>query len=274
MPAAGKLRFDEIGLWSELKIEIIKKYSVAYAKVLSRQKGLTSAYVDAFAGPGKHVRKGTHEIVEGSPTVALHVTPPFDEYYFIDIASDKIDYLKLEIGDRSNVKCFVGDANEILLNDVLPRIRYTDYKRGLCVLDPYGLHLDWNVIHASGQAQSIEIFLNFPVADMNRNVFWRNVEGVEERDIQRMTRYWGDESWRNVAYTTDTNLFGFPERTDNETIAAAFKDHLRKVAGFRFVPDPLPMKNQQGAVVYYLYFASQNRAGNKIATDIFKKYRT
>ncbi len=274
MPAAGKLRFDEIGLWSELKIEIIKKYSAAYARVLSKQKGLTSAYVDAFAGPGKHVRKGTHEIVEGSPTVALQVTPSFDEYYFIDIVSAKIDYLSSEIGERSDVKCFVGDANKILLEDVLPRIKYTDYKRGLCVLDPYGLHLDWKVIHAAGQARSMEIFLNFPVADMNRNVFWRNVEGVDERDIQRMNLYWGDESWRKVAYTTDTNLFGFPERTDNETIAAAFKERLKNVAGFRFVPDPLPIKNQQGAVVYYLFFASQNQAGRKIATDIFKKYRT
>jgi three-Cys-motif partner protein len=187
--------------------------------------------------------------------------------------SEKIDYLRTTIGDRKDVWCFVGDANEKLLNDVLPKIKYTDFKRGLCVLDPYGLHLDWKVIHAAGQARSIEIFLNFPVADMNRNVFWRNVKGVDERDIDRMNLYWGDDSWRNVAYTTDTNLFGFPERTDNETIAAAFKDRLAKEAGFQFVPEPLPMKNDQGAVVYYLYFASHNAAGSRIATDIFKKYR-
>ena len=33
------------------------------------------------------------------------------------------------------------------------------------------------------------------------------------------------------------------------------------------------MRNTQGAVVYYLFFASQNLTGNKIAEHIFKKYR-
>jgi len=39
------------------------------------------------------------------------------------------------------------------------------------------------------------------------------------------------------------------------------------------VPEPLPMCNTRGAVVYYLFFASQNPTGNKIAEHIFKKYR-
>jgi hypothetical protein len=28
---------------------------------------------------------------------------------------------------------------------LLPTIKYGDYKRALCLLDPYGLHLDWDV---------------------------------------------------------------------------------------------------------------------------------
>jgi hypothetical protein len=32
------------------------------------------------------------------------------------------------------------------------------------------------------------------------------------------------------------------------------------------------MRNKQNAVVYYLFFASQNEAGKKIVTDIFRKY--
>jgi len=33
------------------------------------------------------------------------------------------------------------------------------------------------------------------------------------------------------------------------------------------------MRNTKGAIVYYLYFASQNQTGAKIARDIFSKYR-
>ena len=42
------------------------------------------------------------------------------------------------------------------------------------MLDPYGLHLDWEVIETAGKMRSIEIFLNFPIMDMNRNALWRN----------------------------------------------------------------------------------------------------
>jgi len=33
------------------------------------------------------------------------------------------------------------------------------------------------------------------------------------------------------------------------------------------------MKNSNGAVVYYLFFASHNQTGDKIARDVFKKHR-
>jgi len=33
------------------------------------------------------------------------------------------------------------------------------------------------------------------------------------------------------------------------------------------------MRNNQGSVIYYLYFASQNETGGGIVRDIFNKYR-
>ena len=87
-------------------------------------------------------------------------------------------------------------------------MRYEDYKRGLCLLDPYGLHLDWQVIYTAGQMRSIEIFLNFPIADMNRNVLRRDENKVDDSQLERMNRFWGDESWKEAAYSTEGNLFG------------------------------------------------------------------
>jgi hypothetical protein len=46
-----------------------------------------------------------------------------------------------------------------------------------------------------------------------------------------------------------------------------------KLAGFSVVPEPLPMKNSNNAVVYYLFFASQKPVARKIIDDIFAKYR-
>jgi three-Cys-motif partner protein len=89
-----------------------------------------------------------------------------------------------------------------------------------------------------------------------------------------MDKAWGDHSWRDIAYTKVRGLFGEMEhKADNETVAEAFRERLRKIAGFKDVPAPIPMKNDQGAVVYYLYFASPNENGARIVDDIFKKDR-
>jgi three-Cys-motif partner protein len=52
-----------------------------------------------------------------------------------------------------------------------------------------------------------------------------------------------------------------------------FRKRLQKVAGFKYVPHPMPMRNEKGALVYYLFFASQNQTGARIVKDIFDKYR-
>lgn len=271
----SRLRFDEIGYWSEVKLDIVKDYAVAYSTILTAQQQprLFHVYIDAFAGAGLHISKMRGQLVPGSPRNALEVQPPFREYHFIDLKQAKTDFLQRVVGERSDVWIHPGDCNTILLQKVFPRVRYQDYRRGLCLLDPYGLHLQWEVIRTAGERKSLELFLNFPVADMNRNVLWRDPAGVDPTDIERMNAFWGDESWRRIAYTTDRNLFGFEEKVDNETIAEAFRRRLREVAGFKHVPKPIPMRNSQGGIVYYLFFASQKPAAASIVEDIFAEYR-
>lgn len=268
------LKFDEIGYWSEIKLDIVRDYTKAYSTILSAQKGLKHIYMDAFAGAGVHISKTTGELVQGSPLNALYLKPPFLEYYFIDMDMAKVDALKEAAGGKPNVHFYGGDCNDILLKDVFPKIRYEDYRRGLCLLDPYGLHLYWKVIESAGRMKSIEIFINFPVMDMNMNVLWHNPQGVDEADIERMNTFWGDETWRKIAYTEEMTLFG-PEdrRADIKVVADAFRQRLVEVAGFGYVPEPMPMRNTKGSIVYYLFFASQNRTGEKILKDIFSKYR-
>ena len=120
------------------------------------------------------------------------------------------------------------------------------------------------------------MFLNFPVMDMNRNAIWKNPEKVPLDGVERMTKFWGDDSWKRVAYADSPqgNFFG-PEKVKqgNDTIIAAFRERLKKVAGFDFVPDPLPMKNSRNVEVYYLFLASQKPVAAKIITEIFSKYR-
>lgn len=268
--------FDEIGIWSELKLEIVEKYGSAYTTAFKNSPNLKKFYVDAFSGAGLHVSKRDKTPIEGSPARALKVSPPFDGYYFIDLDAAKTDYLRKTVGSTPNVHIHTGDSNHYLTTELLPTIQYKKFTRALVLLDPYGLHLDWEVIRQAGQSKAVDMFLNFPVMDMNRNAIWRNADNVPAEGVERMNKFWGDDSWKRAAYAENPqgSLFG-PEmvKQGNDVIVAAFQQRLKSVAGFDYVPDPLPMKNSTSAVVYYLFFASQKPVAAKIIKDIFDKYR-
>jgi three-Cys-motif partner protein len=272
-PESGRHpKLDQIGEWSELKLDILKKYAGAYCKIL-KARGLRPIYIDGFAGAGVHIRKGTKELVPGSPLNALKVEPQFEEHHWIDLDESKVAALKRHTAGLKHVHIYGGDANKILLNEVFPKIRFENFERALCILDPYGLHLNWEVLETAAKMGTIEIFLNFPMLDMNRNVLLWEPTNASADDVKRMTALWKDESWRDVAYSTTGNLFGWAEKQPNEVIAQAFRERLLKVAGFRYVPEPVPMKNSRSAILYYLFFAAQKETAENIVLDILKKYR-
>ena len=62
------------------------------------------------------------------------------------------------------------------------------------------------------------------------------------------------------------------EKATNQAIINAYQQRLKEVAGFKYVPEPMPMRNTRGATIYYLFFASHNEIGAKIAKSVFKKY--
>ena len=264
-------RLDEIGDWSELKLEILTKYAAAYTRIL-RSKRLHPIYIDGFAGAGEHISRQSQELVLGSPMNALRIEPPFEKIHLVDLKPERIENLERLAGGDPRVRLYTGDANAVLLNQVFPSIRYGAYERALCVLDPYGLNLDWKIMSLAGQSKTIEIFLNFPVMDMNRNVLWRSGNAPPE-SVARMNAFWGDESWREAVYRSDTTLFGEPEKQPNEAVVNAFRVRLKKVAGFDYVPEPAPMRNSNRAVVYYLFFAAQERTAARIVTQILGRYR-
>lgn len=278
MTDAHPFQFDEIGYWSEIKLEIVEKYGAAYTAAFKSSPCLKKYYIDGFSGAGAHLSKKGGQRIDGSPVRALRVNPPFDGFYFIDMNAQKTSYLQNLCEGRSNVEIHTGDSNTFLVQELLPKIQFRNFNRALCLLDPYGLHMDWEVMRLAGQSRAIDMFLNFPVMDMNRNAIWHQPERVPQDGIERMARFWGDDSWRKAAYVDNpqANLFGFEAeklKQPNDVIVAAFVKRLKQVAGFSFVPDPLPMRNSTNAVVYYLFFASQKPVAQRIITDKFSKYR-
>lgn len=265
--------YDEIGYWSEMKIEMVSDYLKEYSKIVSAQDRFDHYYIDAFSGSGQHRSKTTGEIIQGSPLRALDIKPEFKEYFFIDLDGEKVEHLKSLCADKDNVHVYHGDCNDILVNEVFPKVPYLKFKRAFCLLDPYGMHYRWEVVEKAASMKTIEVILNFPIMDMNMNALWKNPEGLPESQIERMNAFWGDDSWQKEFYQSAL----FPDipgkAANNREVVDAYIDRLRKIARFEYVTVGFPVK-AQNRELYYLVFAGPNETGKKIAEYIFNKYRS
>jgi three-Cys-motif partner protein len=144
------------------------------------------------------------------------------------------------------------------------------------VLDPYALTLDWEVVRVAGSSRAVEVFINFPIHQMNRNCKRDNISNILPGELEAMDRFWGDRSWHAAMFrpSAQQNLFGEEDldKTENRDLVNAYCKRLNEVAGFGFVATPLAMPNSRNAIVYYLIFAGPNKTGWKIVQDIYRKY--
>jgi three-Cys-motif partner protein len=273
--AAQYPALDRLGEWSQLKHEILEQYAQRYTTILRKQRLIKKfVYVDGFSGAGTAVDRASGQLVLGSAQRMLQVQPPFHEYHFIELNTTKAQELERRTEGRSDVFVYTGDCNEILTKTVLPRCRWSDYARGLCLLDPYGLTVSWQLLTEIAEAKSFEIIFNFMIVGANRNVFWKHPERLTPERLALADRVWGDRSWTNAVYRQIPGLFGpMPEKVPNEDVVQAYCERLRSIAGFAYVPDPIPMQNTKGATLYYLIFAGHNQTGAKIIEHIFRRFR-
>ena len=56
--------YDEIGYWSEVKLDIVKKYAAAYTTIMRRVPAIRKyVYIDAFAGAGRSISRRTRGFI-------------------------------------------------------------------------------------------------------------------------------------------------------------------------------------------------------------------
>lgn len=270
------MKLDEIGIWSEIKIAILREYGCAFTTILKTKEWCKGCcYIDAFAGAGVHISKSTGEMVQGSPLNALLVKPPFDRIVLIDLDMEKVESLRGLCGNDERVEIEPGDCNEVLQKKVAPTLSYESYWRGICVLDPYGIHgkpLRWSTIRQLADLGTLDIFLNFPLMDINRNTLRKQLASAQAADVAAFTEFCGTEDWKDLMYQPD--LFGeLGKIGSNRTLAEWFQARIKTAAGFKFVPKPILMQNSRGGKLYFLFFASHQSVAETVILDIFKKYR-
>jgi three-Cys-motif partner protein len=161
------------------------------------------------------------------------------------------------------VTFYNADSNKVMLESVLPRFSYAKRTRALCVLDPYALTLDWEVVRTAGNSRAVEVFINFPVHHMNRNCKRENISSILPGERLAMDRFWGDSSWHTAMFrrSAQGDLFGNQDmdKTENMDLVSAYC--RRRSCWFWFCcQSPRDEElTKRGRVLFDLCWAEQDR---------------
>jgi three-Cys-motif partner protein len=274
---------EHISSWSERKIRIVEKYAKAYATIFAspRQQHFVTSYIDAFSGAGIKKSKERNEVILGSPLAVLSVARSFDEFHFIDIERTKIEVLQTVVGKIEEqiggkvppIHFHVNDANDAL-REVLPSIRFEEYRRALLFLDPYGFDISWEVMELAGRMKTVDVILNFSVEALNRNWLPATSAELTSRQKQRLDFVFGS-GWEKDLYkpSPQSDLFQVrEEKLPYDRVIESYGMRLVARAGFTYVSEPLLfVNNKSGAPLYYLLLASQKLTAKKIMDAIVSK---
>ena len=253
---ADSLRFSMpriVGDWTLDKLKIIEQYLPAY--LTATYKASERVYIDAFAGPGRNEIKGSGNIVNGSPLIALNARSAagkvFDRLYFIELDKTDADELETSLVGRDphrRAEVIRGDVNT-----ELPRLlgRSSPRSPTFVFLDPEGIDPGWDTIQALA-ASPTALLINFPLGmAINRNP-----------DSAKVTKYFGTEAWRPLWEAGSLRA---------SRLLALYKERLSDLGYVHQVEDSRLVKTEGNRRLYYLIFVSKVPVAQRIMKSVFKQ---
>ncbi len=264
------------GQWTKEKLTIINDYLGFYVTALSKQR-VKLVYIDAFAGSGKTVLSDDSEM-DGSAIISLQYN--FDEYYFIEIDSERINTLEEIVQSRFPEKVnkvhIINDNCNNRLAEILNKL--TVYQRAVMFLDPYALELDWSILLAASEKNILDIWYLFPLNALT-SILPKD-KSYTEATSKRIDSIIGTPDWEKSLYKLDPQISIFDSenyiRVDFEELVEYITSRLSST--FAYVsPKSRILKNSKNSPLFILYFMMTNNSykaiglGSKVVNQIFEK---
>ncbi len=274
------------GDWTRQKLNVLRKYLDAYMTIFTsnpKAQSFHTVYVDAFAGTGYQtmaepseaplfkelIESDTQAFLQGSARIALEMNKPFGEYLFIEKQAGhvaELERLRAAFPDR-RIRIEQGDANHVLQ----AWIQRTDWKRTRAVvfLDPYGMQVEWSLIKAIADTKAIDLWLLFPLG-MGVNRLLTKEAPPPPAWEEKLTRFFGIDTWRDRFYPPRTDMFGYHVNTklaNAASIKQFFIERLETIFA-AVAPNPLVLTNSHNNPLYLLCFAAGNPKGARTALKI------
>jgi three-Cys-motif partner protein len=258
----------DVGPWTLDKLEIVSRYQGDFAKACAR-KAPGFYFGDGFAGPGVNRARDTGELAAGSPLLALETNPPFTSCLFMDSGLQVVRTLKertVSYGQRAIVRR--GNCN----TDLVPAMEEHFHRRAplLVLLDPEGYELSFSTVKAVSRFRNGKTKAEQLILLPTHTGFLRTLPtaGVPEKHNEdHMTRMYGTDRWEEIYH--DRLRDNITTDTATSRYVNLYADQLRTL-GYKTVLDrEIREGGFKGALKYFLLFATDHEAGERIMDHIF-----
>jgi three-Cys-motif partner protein len=273
------------GDWTKIKIEILVDYAKAYLTIMKDRRYYKLMYFDGFAGSGFIIKdkKINIEVTVGAARRIIEISEPrsFDSYYFVEKNPVFFEQLKKNTKDAYPKKAksifpVCDDCNKKII-DLANYLRDPKNKnvRTLAYVDPCGMQVEWRSIEALRDLP-IDMWILVPTGLGVNRLLKRNGQ-ISDAWLEKLEIFLGltREEIEKRFYKKTPTLFEeithiAKERDAIEKSAKLYQSRLKEV--FEFVSKPYELKNSSNSTMYHLYLTSNNKAAEKIGSDIVKKY--
>lgn len=249
------------------KFELIEAYADEWARKLlgyGNKSGKCNGivFIDCMSNSGMYKRKGTEELVEGTPIrVAKRLASIMREQfyqdkqawlYFNDFSAEKIEELEKHLPANTHnfhIQTSVGDGN-VLLKEIGKRLNQQLKINYLLVYDPYQAAIDWSALLPFIRNWG-EVIINHMVYDSIRAVS----QATRAETISKYEQTYLAKIEDLIEFGSDRDAF---EKRIHDIIIAIKNAGTGKK---RYYIASYPFFNTQNTVVYNLLHCTSNKVG-------------
>jgi three-Cys-motif partner protein len=268
---AAPTHFTQLRDWSERKHAVLKDYLPAFCRALSRQTGGGSIwYVDGYAGAGVYRDPDNPADADayGSPLLAARIAQDLPySIRCLNIEGDEENFesLQHETEGFPHVENIQADFNDVI-DQVLIKVAKAPT---FFFLDPFGtkdLPMEGLVDRIALRTRPTDILLRYATETVRR------LTGAYEKDAKRREAHARnlDKWFRGQEWRTLVEQYNGPER--DEALLDYYLKQLVSISSGRLkFSCAYPIRSNEGITKYHLVFATGNRLGMKLMSDILFK---
>lgn len=260
------------GYWTRGKLDILRRYLDAFTT--ASKSTSERIYIDTFAGDPNNRDRLTGDTIEGSARIALSINnPPFTHIRLFEKENKarKLESTLCKDFPGRNLKVYGGDCN-VRLPEALSELKEINRTPTFAFVDPNGKEAKWSTLEAlahfrPARLTKTELFLLF-AAPMFMRLLRVDGTPVRPQDTEEITALFGMEGWQAI-YNARLKELIEPGQARDEYLNL-MRWRLETTLGYKWT-HPLEVRNESGHIIYFMIFATDHEAGDRIMSDLYAK---